>query len=373
MNVKKTKEELTEIFKEKIIYLESLVFEATKTNTIASMKTEICNNISIILRNLLIDTSRQTSLSTLLSLNNFLYFKYKVFILSGKNNLFPESLLAGFSIKQGKLFFYPRLESSSNLYIGINEWLNEIVIDDKETEDNLVTRREIILAIADKEAAHTDQDYDKKFYKIGRINKLNVEMEINGVKTKADNNLYYESLVCIAYELIDAYKVLIQIFEKPLIKMIKKTNFVCEVFNLSRNISGYRINTWISGDDISGRAALNMLNLGSEKIITKVSFGKLEYHSYGEGKYIIKIPYIDFNDFQYNGIIINNKEPYCFVGLVKSGKKIIILNGSTVSAESKLDKSYYLFPGESRIIKKDVKTIKENVYNFIGISPLDIF
>ena len=41
------------------------------------------------------------------------------------------------------------------MYISFSNWRNEIVIDNKDKDDNVVTREEIILAVANQDGAHT--------------------------------------------------------------------------------------------------------------------------------------------------------------------------------------------------------------------------
>src|SRR5690606_40169828 len=110
-----------------------------------------------------------------IDIKSLLYFNYRKHILSSENNLFPESSITTFEIKNSKIFFRPNFKIDNSVFLSFDNWLDEIVLDDKSEKDNLVSRREIIRAIADKEAVHVDPDYDAKFCKIGLDNKLNVK------------------------------------------------------------------------------------------------------------------------------------------------------------------------------------------------------
>jgi hypothetical protein len=341
-------------------------------NTAPNIKIQKCNSISVVLRDLLIKTKKQTPLIMEIGFENYFYFKYKALILSGKNNLLPNSMLTGFKIDGNDLIFYPLLVTNNHVYLGYDQWLNEIVIDDKDIEYNLVSRREIILAIADKEAAHTDRDYDKKFYKIGMLNKLNIEYKINGVTKKAVNNIYYEAIITIANELVEAFNLFKKINNKIKSVFISKGYYIAEKISLSDKLDGYRFNEWPSGEDKTGLSTLSTLNFESKHAVTDVSFGKLKLHLFRDASEKYEIPFVDFNNYNNVGVVINNKNPFCLVGLEFNRKKIILISGSNVSSKSTLASGNYLFPNKSGIIKKNVECNIDNVFELIGIPPLDI-
>ena len=369
---KKSQVDLMSTFDDQISYLELLVKESQDVNTEERIRNQKCNSISVVLRNLLIDTSRQESLATVLNIKEFLYFKYRVFILSGKNNLSPESLLTGIKIENDKIHFFPILNHPSNTYISFDDWLNEIVIDDKDPTDNLVSRLEIISAIADKIAAHTDREYDKKMHKIGIVKRLNIEYNINGVMKKSENNIFYQALITIAYELIEAYAIYKKVigFNKEV--LIENDIYICEENNLSARRTGYRFNTWPSGTDKTGRSTLNILIMESQNIVTEITIGKLKTHVFSRGKERFVIKYIDFNAHQNSGVVINMKEPFCLVAVEKVKKKYVLLHGSTVTKNSKLDLKHFLFPNKSGIIKNNIESNLLELFLNIGIPPIEI-
>ncbi|MDD4212924.1 MAG: hypothetical protein PHY42_05985 [Bacilli bacterium] len=372
MNYTKSFEDLLKSLEDKIEYLKLLVKESLDESVRSSIRIQKINSISVILRDLTIDSGNQQSLISKLNIKHLFYFQYKNFVLAGKNNLVPNCLLVGFRIQNDSLYFYPILDSDSRLYFGIIEWLNEVVLDDKEEKDNLVTRYEIIRAISDKEGAHTDKDYDPKFYKIGIANRLNIQYEIDGQVKKSENNIYYESIIAIANELINAYSLYKTIEDINKTTYVEKNMFIAEKIYLSTKITGYRYSSWLQGDDSSGRATLNILNFESEEIVRKVYYGELERHVFRRDKESIQLFFINFDNYQSEGVVINKKEPFCLVAIKKKKKKYLMLSGSTVSEYSKLDSSYFLFPGKSKLIKKNIESTINHIFDIIGIDTINI-
>ena len=358
-------------FENKIKYISVTLEELSKLSSVDSMRKQKTDALSVTLRNLIIDSKRQTSLISITGLENVFLFKQKSFILSGKNNTFPESSLTSLGVRENNLYFDPKFESKSNVYINLDFWLNEIVLDDKTPTDNLVSRKEIILAIADKEAAHTDLEYEAKYYKISSENKMNVTLIVNNLKYKPVNNIYYESLITIASELADSYslyKTLLNI--SPQVMSINNEYFVLDEIALSDKKNGYRINRWIPGHVTSGASALNILVFESENVISYKYLGLLKVYRYKSNTVDMNIMVIDFSSKRNRLVMINHKDPFCLVA-IQTGKTPKLLSGSRVSVNSSLSLKHYLFPGKDWIIKENVD-VHNDIYKIIGIPPLDI-
>ena len=369
--LRKTHEALLTEFESKIKFLSVTLKELSTLTSVDSMRKQKTDALSVVLRNLLIDSKRQTSLISVIGVANKFFFKQKSFILSGMNNTFPESSLTSFGIRENNLYFKSKFEASSNVYIGLDFWLNEIVLDDKSPADNLVSRKEIILAIADKEAAHTDLEYESKYYKISSENKMNITLNVNNVIYKPVNNIYYESLITIAYELVESfslYKSLINI--TPQVATINREYYVLHEIALSERKVGYRINRWVSGHVTSGASALNILVFESKNIISYRLLGNLQMYRYKSDKIDVHFIYIDFSINKHRLVMINCKEPFCLVAIL-TGKTPRILSGSRVSINSTLSLDHYLFPGKDWIIKDNID-IHNDIFKIIGIPPLDI-
>lgn len=372
MNINKSNEQLMQELNDKINYLEKNYKETLKMSINDPLRKQTCDTIAVIIRTLVIDTKRQVSLLINLNIRNYFYFKYKGSVLTGKNNLHPESLLTGFSINDEQLFFYPLLDEDKNeLYINFDDWINEIIIDDKTDSNNLVSRYEVITAIADKEGAHVDLKHDVKLHKIANVNKLNITYQINDLKVKASNNIYYETLITISKELIDSYHLYKELKElnKQIILLDEK--FISEEYVLSKNILGYRYNRWFAGKYVEGRGALNTIVFDSNKLVTKVTIGTVKIYWFSKGGISKTIKIIDFNN-NLNGLIIQNKNPFCMVAVEKIKKQYLILSGSTVSKDSTITNKDFEFPGKSLIIKNDIRCSKSEIHLKIGINPIDI-
>ncbi len=373
MSVKKTNYELLKELDNKMLYLEKLLKEVLEYDLSNEIRKQTCDSMAVFLRTLVIDRGKQTSLITSSKTEGLFYFKSKGGVLWGKNNLAPESLLTGYRISNNELNFYPNLDSDDiNLFIGFNEWLNEIILDDKTENDNLVSRYEIITAIADKEGAHVDLSHDKKLYKISHINKMNIVYEINGNKMKAKNNIYYESIIVIAKELLESYDLYKKIKDMTKTIIQRPELFICQKQNLSAKLMGYRYNRWFSGNEKDGQGALNTIVFASDDIVTKVAIGKLKIHKFTQNKKDIFINYIDFNKYQENGTIISSKNPPCLVAVEKVKKQYVLLSGSSVAETTILPLKCFKYPNQSLMIKENIKFSKDELFENIGIDIIDI-
>lgn len=372
MELIKTKEELWETFTRKIKYLKSLVDEVNNLEYDFDMRIEKCNSIAGILRAVLIDgpSKKMISLVKQIDIKNLLYFNYRKHILSSDNNLYPESSITTIEIKDSKVIFRPKFITDNSVFLSFDNWLDEIVLDDKCESDNLVSRKEIIRAIADKEEAHIDPDYDAKFRKIGLGNKLNVKFLHKNEIIFPENNIYYECIVAIASEFISAY----DLYE--LIKDYEKTTYLNDLRFLAKEINnyyvGYRYYIWQNGDKTTGNATLNLLVFKSNNIVNDYFLGiskRIEFQKKNDRP--ITIHLVDFNNFTEKIKVINKDNNQILVATKKDKKNFVILNGSFVSKKSNIDKKYYAFPDKSQMIKKDLLVSKDSLLLCIDSNDIE--
>lgn len=156
-------------------------------------------HIASSLRVLLHDTKKSVSLLTHLDIKNDL--KY----ISSTVNYIPSNMIAHFGLgiiqsssSEGKYIPNINIDFDTSKLVCFNDWWNEIVLSDLTTH---ITRRDIILGLADKEGgAHVDDKVDIIQRKMTKENGLG--WEANGVPFMT--NTYFVSIRVIAQELLES-------------------------------------------------------------------------------------------------------------------------------------------------------------------------
>lgn len=253
---KRDKSALSKVLQTKLDYLRKLIIDCEKLDLGDDIREETAVDMSGIMRNLLLDRGRQTSLLSQLELKNELFFDNKVDPLSGPNNLITESHLLSILSSSDGLFYKSIHEQKSGPKLDFMSWWNEIVIDNKEEKNNLITRKEIVCILADKEDAHTDPEFEFKYDVICNNNGMKWYSDGDGVVRYPNNNPYKESVISIAKELLDAFEFRKQLLLYP----IRSKNTSVLRFYVTRNVVnksdnyvdyGYRFKLWPGGESDS--------------------------------------------------------------------------------------------------------------------------
>lgn len=202
--------------------------------------------ISIILRKILDDKGG--------IFNQLDYCDYYIFpnYQSGMgSNLVKETKLVSQLYKKTSTGFISGYKSNEEIkaewFSSLNYWWNEIVINDKE--DVLVTRRDIVKTIADKEGgAHYDPNYSYEYYKTCIKNNEDIKSEMI-----VYNNLYFCSLLTIAKEYLYAINLLNKIQRSELKIEFKENNIslLLRKYPNVNNRSKFQFNIFDNSNDFA--------------------------------------------------------------------------------------------------------------------------
>lgn len=236
MSNPRTRQELEKAFRLELKEFEKNYREAICYPVLDEMREMKASILALSLRKLLIDSSNMTSLVSQLGIRNDIWFSPICTFSSSDwaGNLVPVYPLIDTKIDGTK--FYCRSithKSNSNLRFGLDAWLNEIVIDPKGERKYKPTRLDVIRVIANQEGgAHYDGEHNEVYSEI--INNYAFEVvRPDGSVINLCNNLYFETLLSIAFEFLESIK------EYNLIKsLINKTELPSSLFLIQ---TAYRI------------------------------------------------------------------------------------------------------------------------------------
>jgi hypothetical protein len=136
------------------------------------------------------------------------------------SNLVGEHKLVSMFFSNRTSGFKSHTEIDAQWFSNLHFWWNEIVINDKDNV--LVTRRDIVKVVADKEGgAHYDPEYSYEYYKMCIKNNTNIKSEEIVYK-----NIYFCSLITIAQEYLCAMNLLSRIQRSKLVSEIQEDNTI---------------------------------------------------------------------------------------------------------------------------------------------------
>lgn len=358
---------LFKVFEEKVLYLKYLLCEIDNSKVNDILRNQHIESISIYLRNILIDRGKQISLISQIGIIDKMFFSMKLEPLSGLNNLISEAKLCGYHVSSEEAMYINKHEVSSKILIDYDTWLNEVVIDNKDDSDNLVTRNDIILVIADKEAAHTDPDYERIYDKIVNQKRMNFKIEVNGRSFVPLNNVYKESLVTIAKEFIDSFELFISLKNTHLIRRYSNRIAILMSQPIRKNVNGYRYHFWIEGTAEKEASLMNRIHFAYLKI------SNISYY-YGQVVNLIdsngsqtslNIMFFDYPQKLVKMDFILEKN--IFYAYYRTGDRYVLMGGSQLGIDTKLNESSFIRGKHSIILKHDLicKNIEE-LKLFIG-------
>lgn len=199
--VSQTEEELKKHLKEQIQFL------LRSSQSYDEGFTSEAKRLAVIIRVLLHDTQKSTSLLTLLQEKDISLYDTSVDYDPG--NLVPT--LGLIMIQVGKdIGYIPPLDNGSpRRYakgkIPFDDWWNKIVIVDNK--GNKLTRKDLILAVSNKDGgAHIDPKLDKAYADLTRFNSLGWEFIVDGVKKESSTGPEIASIRQISHEVLKSLK-----------------------------------------------------------------------------------------------------------------------------------------------------------------------
>lgn len=213
---KKTLEQLKNDLSLKIKGIRTLLEQALKYDLESDERLEHSNMIASSLRAILYGDTNNENLSLIQRVG---YDKKLLFPLYDPNiclNVLPTYNLLQFSISNNGA----KVNVSENLfkdggmwkiYLTYDSWLNEVVIDSKLQDVNPISRLLVVKIIADTAGSHVDNNMEEHIFEMSKHDLLPVVI-VNGAEVPRNLELKAKSIFCetilgIAKELIDAYKI----------------------------------------------------------------------------------------------------------------------------------------------------------------------
>lgn len=207
--MKKDIDTLRKKLDDSVVYIESTVKQALQLECTDSLRAEYAIAIATRLRVLLNDEGRNDSLTKMLGIKDHLVFPAisKDPLANAPANMMFTSLLTSFNIRNKDAFYKANeFSNAEDLLYTFDAWWHEIVIDSKHEKFSQISRRDVIMTLADKEGgAHVDETYDTSYYQ-ARSNNMHF-IDSLGNEIKFANDVYTEAALYIAQEFINAYRI----------------------------------------------------------------------------------------------------------------------------------------------------------------------
>jgi hypothetical protein len=366
---KRDRASLLAAFESKRIYVKKLLFDCDQYELGSQMREEIALDISGKLRNLLLDRGRQTSLLSQLNYKDELYFESKMNVLAGANNICADAPLFSTVSSQKGLLFKSIHERTNGIKFDFESWWTEIVFDNKEDSLNFITRKEIVIVLADKEEAHTDAEYEKKYDIICNNNGMKLYQDNNGVIRTPANNPYKESVITIAHELIDALDFREIIMRYPFRFICSDDiRYIATEYKVSESEKGeievgHRYKRWLSGENEV--AFLNIISF-DYKSHAKRSYGRCSQVQLRKDKFGQKqvFPLISQKTPIHEIHFFFDVPTHIFIVFYEEDGKYIVVSGSKIGNKHSIE------PICIRPIHDDLLLINDTVFETYGLMRL---
>lgn len=192
-----------------VVYIEDHLKQAREFELTNPLRTEYAIDLAVKLRVLLNDENANISLLRLLKIKDDFRFQALVeenALINAPSNMCYSSLLTSLCITNGGLYCKSNeYQPTEDLLLTFDTWWNEIVIDSKSAQLSQISRRDIVLTLADKEGgAHVDSNYDEAYYQAVKTKGI-VLITPKGEERTIQNDTYAEAMLYIAKEFLNAY------------------------------------------------------------------------------------------------------------------------------------------------------------------------
>lgn len=208
--MKKGADILLKKLSDSIAFLENTVQQALRLECTNPLRSEYAIAIATKLRVLLNDEGRNTSLTTMLGIKEHLVFTAinSDPLANIPANMLFTSILTSININNNiSVYCVNKFSNVEDLLYTFDAWWNEIVIDSKYEQFSQISRRDVILTLADKEGgAHVDETYDIAHYQATQSNQIKC-IDSQGNEIVFSNDVYTETALYIAQEVINAYRI----------------------------------------------------------------------------------------------------------------------------------------------------------------------
>ena len=202
MQVWQTEDELNSHLKEQIEFLRRSS-QAYDEGSASEGK-----RLAVVIRVLLHDTQNSTSLLTLLGKKDILF--YDTSLDYDPHNLASTMGLIMVQVRPNGARYVPPLDDGplvrySKARIAFEEWWNKIVFVD--TEGNKLTRRDLVLAVSNKDGgAHVDPQLNNAYADLTRFNSLGWKFIQNGIEKDFATKPELASIRQMSHEVLKSLK-----------------------------------------------------------------------------------------------------------------------------------------------------------------------
>ena len=197
MNVKQTEDDFKSHLEEQIRFLESSS-QSYDDGYISEAK-----RLAVVVRVLLHDTPKSTSLLTILKKKDILF--YDTSSDYNPNNLVSQMMLIMMRFGPHGVKYVPVLDNHDlKKKVPFEDWWNKIVFVD--TKSNQFNRKDLILKLSNKDGgAHVDPNLDAAYANLTRFNSLGWVFERDGIHEDLGNPVL-TSVRQIGYEVLKSLK-----------------------------------------------------------------------------------------------------------------------------------------------------------------------
>ena len=262
-------------------------------------------------------------------LNQLDYCEYYVFpnyqTSEMGSNLAGEQKLVSMFLTNRTSGFKSHSEINAQWFSNLDYWWNEIVINDKD--DVLVTRRDIVKVVADKEGgAHYDPKYNYEYYKMCIQNNEDIKSEEIIFK-----NIYFCSLLTIAQEYIYAMNFLSRIKRSELVNEVveENTSLLLREYSKANKFPRYQFNIFDESKYYTTRIHLTLEKKHECKHYINRSYLQYYIDGFSNEHYQVRI----FKSKQSNNelfYIIDVNKSIVAAGRMTDKNKFILFNDSIV-------------------------------------------
>ena len=165
--------------------------------------------LAVVIRVLVHDTMNSTSLLTLLSKKDILF--YDSAAVYDPRNLLPSNCLTMMKLSPSGAEYVAPLDNLSpsrnkDKKVGFDRWWKRTIIY-KDNTNNIFTRKDLVLTVANKEGGtHIDPKLDEAYANLSRFNSLGWKVFMSGVEKDFNNTPVLPSIRQIAHEVLKTLK-----------------------------------------------------------------------------------------------------------------------------------------------------------------------
>lgn len=208
--MKKDNEELEHKLDLTIKFIDRLVHEALALDCLDHTRESFATTIATQLRVLLNDEGRNNSLLSQVGIKDSIFYITRPTLCLNVVNMLTTANMVKFVANSDNGAYCMvddfKPKDKAGFSCSFEAWWNEIVIDSKHEKLSHITRRDVVLVLADKEGgAHVDREYDEAYRQV-KFEHGFFFQDGTGVQHPLKNDFFVESLFYIAQEFLYSFK-----------------------------------------------------------------------------------------------------------------------------------------------------------------------